>query len=111
MNIQLFLDLEDTVITSAGDGWHLSELILPNIERLKRYIEEVKPDSVHVFSFAIWNDEELMKFNKSIRGHLEEALGIQFAHVFTTDGEITPACAVVNRMLPSLVPHTNSAMW
>lgn len=70
----LFLDLEETVITSVFESWADAELI--NQEKVRGFIEKYAPDSVHLFSFALRSELELSGFNFSVRKRLEKSLGI-----------------------------------
>lgn len=89
----LFLDLEDTVITPVVDGWPNAQLI--NVEKVKKFIAEFKPDAVHLFSFAIWNVEEKKRFQLFVQPRLENALGIILSGIPTVDDEILPVCCKV----------------
>jgi hypothetical protein len=89
----LWLDLEDTVITPVVDGWINSSII--NVRKVKHFIDEFRPHSVNIFSFAIWNQHELGQFNKFCRPFLEKLLGTQFYFVPTVDDDILPVCTKV----------------
>jgi len=89
----LFIDLEDTVIEPVLNGWGRTALL--NIEKVKRFIKEFKPNTVNIFSFAIWNTAELDKFNTLCRPGLEQALGIKFNAIPTVDDDIIPMCCNV----------------
>jgi hypothetical protein len=86
----LFLDLEDTVITAIETGWADTELM--NIEKVKTFMAEFQPDFVHIFSFAIWHEEDLASFEWSIRQRLEKALGVAIHSVPMLDTDILKAC-------------------
>lgn len=91
----LWLDLEDTVITPVLDGWFNTHMI--NVQKVKAFIAEFKPDYVHLFSFAIWNEFERNAFNIGTRPMLEKSLGIQLGAIPTVDDDIIPvACRVMN---------------
>lgn len=104
----LFLDLEDTVITPAINGWACTDFI--NTEKIKNFIEHWRPDQVHIFSFAIWNQHELNKFNNHLRVPLEDNLGVRFTIVPTVDDNIIPACCKV-KGIQLLEFHEMSAFW
>jgi hypothetical protein len=89
----LFLDLEDTVITPVLEGWFNTHMI--NVQKVKAQIEAFKPDAVHLFSFAIWNQEQLLRFNMGTRPMLENSLGVKLQGIPTVDDEIIPACCSV----------------
>lgn len=97
----LFLDLEDTIITPVVDGWFNTHLI--NLQTIKSFMEEFKPDFVHIFSFAIWNQSELLRFNQGTRPMIENALGVKLSAVPTVDDDILPTAARVMRMDPSSI--------
>ncbi|MCC5611454.1 hypothetical protein LC612_33110 [Nostoc sp. CHAB 5834] len=70
----LFLDLEETVITSVFQSWADAELI--NQKKVRDFIGEYNPDAVHIFSFALRTELELSGFNFSVRKKLEKSLGV-----------------------------------
>lgn len=92
----LWLDLESTVITPVLEGWFRTEVI--NVAKVKAFIEEFQPDQVHIFSFAIWDQEQLERFTEGTRPMLEEALGVTFDRCPTVDGDILPACCEVMKI-------------
>jgi hypothetical protein len=87
---ELWLDLEDTVVTPAVNGFDACELI--NIEKVRQVIAEFQPDAVSIFSFAIWHVGGLQDFNARLRKLLENALGVRFSIIPTVDDHIIPAC-------------------
>lgn len=91
----LFLDLEDTVITPVFDGWPNARLLFEKVVAIQRIIEQWKPDFLHIFSFAIWNEAEKSRFNLFVRERLEEKFGMKLTAIPTVDGEIIPACCSV----------------
>lgn len=97
----LWLDLEDTVITPVLEGWWKTELI--NIAVVRDVIAEFKPDFLHIFSFAIWNETERAQFNAAVRPHLEAALGMEFTTVPTVDDDILPVCCKIMGLTASTV--------
>jgi len=101
MTRHLFIDLEDTIITPVMDGWFNTHLV--NVQKIKDIIAQFKPDHVHVFSFAIWNEAELTRFNLGTRPMIEAALKIKFGAVPTVDGDIIPACCKVMGMSTDVV--------
>lgn len=88
---EVWLDLEDTIVTPIVDGWHLFEII--NLEKVKKVIADLNPVSVNIFSFAIWNEHQRGLFNRHTRPHLEAALDRRFEIVPTVDDDIIPVCA------------------
>ncbi len=87
---ELWLDLEDTVIAPVMTGWHTTEMI--NVEKVRRFIAEFKPDRVNLFSFAVWDAHQRESFNAGTRPMLERSLGITLNLVLTVDDDIIPIC-------------------
>jgi hypothetical protein len=63
-----FLDLEQTII----DSWEGREII--NVGPIKRWLHANGADSVNIFSFAIWTDEDKQNFDQYIRPRIERYL-------------------------------------
>lgn len=89
----LFLDLEDTVIEPVPDGWMNARFI--NIPKVKAFIEQWNPVGVHLFSFAVWNEQQLRGFTNHVQPHLEKYLGRELYLTPTVDDDILPACCAV----------------
>lgn len=87
----LFLDLEDTVIEPVPYGWANTSLM--NIAKVRDFITAFKPNRVHLFSFAIYNQPDLKQFDYHIRARLEDALDVKLDMCPTVDDNIIPACA------------------
>lgn len=85
----LFLDLEDTVIEPVLKGWHATEMI--NVAKVKAFIAEFKPHEVHLFSFAVWDNQQKAMFQQGTQPMLEAALGIRLHSIPTVDDDIIPA--------------------
>ena len=98
---ELWLDLEDTIVTPVVNGWFNTEAI--NIDKVKRFISEFKPDLVHIFSFAIWDVAQREQFNIATRPWLEEALGVKFSLVLTVDDDMIPICCKLMGLSHDLV--------
>lgn len=64
---------------------------------------DFKPDSVHIFSFAIWNEHERNGFSAFVRPMLERALGVTLGLVPTVDTDIIPVCCKIANLHPSTV--------
>lgn len=73
----LFLDLEDTVI----DSWW--NPVLVNVEKIKRMIGEVSPQKIHIFSGAIWNEDDKQRFSANVQADIEKSLGIKIDSVIS----------------------------
>ena len=97
----LFLDLEDTVILPVVDGWFNTHMI--NVQKIRAFIAEFKPDFVHIFSFAIWDDFQKNAFNVGTRPMLEKSLGVTLSSVPTVDNEILPVATQMMGMGEGLV--------
>jgi hypothetical protein len=107
---ELWLDLEDTIITPVINGWHNFEVI--NLDKILLVMESFAPHSVNVFSFAIWNQHQLALFNTNARPCIERALGISFNIVPTVDDHIIPWCCKELGISPSVVDFQEmSAFW
>ena len=106
----LWLDLEDTVVTPVVDGWFNTHLI--NLDKIERVMAEFKPDQLHVFSFAVWNRQELTRFNMGTRPMIETRLKMPFSIVPTVDDDIIPACCSIMHIDPgSIVFSDMSDFW
>lgn len=86
----LFLDLEDTIIAPVMDGWPQTQTM--NEDKVRAIIEQYKPDQVHLFSFAVWNQFELRAFNLFTRPQVERTIGRTFDSTWTVDDHIIPMC-------------------
>lgn len=107
---ELWLDLEDTVITPVVNGWHDFELI--NIEKVKDVISSFAPHAVHVFSFAVWDERQRQLFTHMCRPHLEKALGVKLQLVLTTDLDMIPiACRQLGMQASTVDFQEMSNFW
>lgn len=97
----LFLDLEDTVITPVLQGWFNTQCI--NVPKIRRIIAEFKPHYVHLFSFAIWNENELHRFRLGTKEMLERVFSVTLGLEWTVDDDIIPMCCAVTGLAPSTV--------
>ena len=75
MNWQVFLDLEETII----DNWGNQELI--NVQRIGHWLAQHHVKSVSIFSFAIWNAADQMKFWEQLAPRITRALGVDIDSV------------------------------
>lgn len=71
MKRTLHLDLEDTIITSWGDGVNAGLL---NVGKIGRYIKIFQPDEIKVFSYAVWDDNDVGEFERVFKSRIERAL-------------------------------------
>ena len=72
------------------NGWFNTQLI--NTDKIKRVIAEFKPERIHIFSFAIWNQQERERFNLGTRPMIEQHFGIKLQLVLSVDDDIIPIC-------------------
>lgn len=55
-----------------------------NVQKIRAFIETHRPDSVGIFSFAIWDDKDHVDFGKwGIKSAIENALGIELTEILT----------------------------
>ena len=109
-HLWLDLDLESTIITPVLDGWWNTHLV--NTNRIKSFIEGYQPDFINIFSFAIWDGEQLRKFNEGTRPMIENFLERKLNIVLRVDQDIIPACCTVMKIHPSKVDFKDmSDFW
>ncbi len=65
----LWLDLEDTIITN----WH-DVLFTYHTQNIKQWILKYQPDSVHIFSAAIYDEADQRTFETTMKLDIEQAL-------------------------------------
>jgi hypothetical protein len=69
--IQVWLDLEETIINS----WH--EGLLMNVDKIKKQLELLNVCTVNIWSFAIWDEDDHNEFVKSgMKESIERALNV-----------------------------------
>lgn len=104
-NRHLFLDLEDTVIEPVPFGWGNTALI--NVAKVQEFIKSFKPTKLHLFSFAIYDENDLKLFNYHIRNRLENALGLQIDLCPSVYADIIPACCRIKNLAPTHVSFSD----
>ncbi len=78
MSTKVFLDLEQTVI----DSW--DNPLLMNVEKIRDTLDLLSVTEVGIFSFAIWNDEDKVDFEKrGIKLAIENALNVKITQILT----------------------------
>ncbi len=83
----LFLDLEDTIITPAIGGFAKTQLI--NVEKIQNFIQLTQPDTLNIFSFAIYDDTCLANFfNTYTDKMIEKSLGMNLINIPTVQNMI-----------------------
>jgi hypothetical protein len=70
--LNVFLDLEETVINNWRDGQ------LVNTAKVRSLLKDLGVSSVHLFSFAVYNDADKAHFTKVLKPFLEQALEVEF---------------------------------
>lgn len=83
------------------EGWWKVELI--NIDKIKAVMTKFQPHFIHIFSFAIWNEQERDKFSAAVRPLIEKELGMPLSLVPTVDDDIIPVCCKVMNLATSTV--------
>ena len=69
----LLLDLEETIIPVFGD-WFVPS---PYADNIKTVVEKFKPHKIELFSWAIYNQADVDKFNEH-RAYIESELDLTF---------------------------------
>jgi hypothetical protein len=69
--MNVFLDLEETIIHSWSDAR------LMNAQRIRDFLHQNSVNQVSIFSFAVWDDNDQMKFASEIQPMLETALDVR----------------------------------
>lgn len=110
MSKHIFLDLEDTIITSVITKFSDVELI--NVNSIKTFIEQEKPDIVSIFSFALWDDCDVKAFKEHCLPMIEDALSIKIHLIPSMHDKIIPSCCHQRKMTPSSVDVSDTiAFW
>jgi hypothetical protein len=83
-----------------------------NIEQISKFIYIFKPDYIHIFSFAIWDETQKALFNLHCRPMIESSLKIKINNVLTVDDDIIPACCSVMGLNTNTVTFDDaSSFW
>lgn len=67
----VFIDLEDTVI----NNWYDKQFLYWNNAKIAEYISNQNVSTVNIFSYAIWNDDDIQEFEKELKQPLEYEFG------------------------------------
>ena len=70
-----FFDLEETLITD----WH--DPVLTNVQRVREWIKANGVTEAGIFSWAIWDEKDVNKFNLEMKRWLEDAFGFKVTQV------------------------------
>lgn len=89
MATHLWLDIEDTILTPVVEGWPNSQAI--HQKKLKMLIDDVKPDTVNIFSFAVHSDFDRTAFLTFWAEYFKGLIGHEFSTIPTVD-QIRIAC-------------------
>ena len=74
MNKLILLDLENTII----HDWDDSTFIFATMDHIKEFLDAESPFStIGVFSFAIWDRNDLDVFNADLRHRIEDVFDVQ----------------------------------
>ena len=78
----VWVDLEETLI----DSWGEFNVIDRNINNINKLLKKVKQTEMSVWSFAIWTENDIKRFNTNgIKQQLEELLEFNFTNIHTID--------------------------
>lgn len=88
MNTNVFLDLEGTIISSWGENF------LVNTHKVREWLASLKVNKVHVFSFAVYNEQDRTVFEKRIKPYLSKALDVVFLDCPTVEDFLAAEFAV-----------------
>lgn len=69
----IFLDLEGTLI----DDWDSMNLLSNQVDAVKTLLKNRNVNAVHIFSFAIHNAIDIMRFEDELKPRLESRLGVK----------------------------------
>jgi hypothetical protein len=69
--MEIWLDLEQTIISTWEDP------VACNIEKVSAFLEELNPQFVNIFSFAVWNSRDQRIFHERLKPWLSNLLGVQ----------------------------------
>ncbi len=76
----VWLDLEETIITSWSEG------LLMNVNKLKNWLLVNDVTEIHIFSYAIWDKEDYKYFVTSgMKEMIETALGVSIVSWISVD--------------------------
>jgi len=113
MKTIVFLDLEDTVLAPVLTGWfNAAPVSHDKFDLVKEIVNSFTPDEVSIFSFAIWDEAQLVRFNFATRDWLENKIGHKFKTVLRVDEDIISACCLQKGISQDRVDFSEmSAFW
>ncbi len=68
--LKVWLDLEETIINNWNDG-----LFLGHVHKIKKWLDDNEIKEINIWSFAIWNDKDILDFESHLKKQIELALG------------------------------------
>jgi len=69
----IWLDLEETIINNWDDGFFTG-----HTQKIKTFIDKIKPSHINIWSFAIWDEEHRSQFvSSSMKKSIEDVLGYE----------------------------------
>lgn len=81
MKSEIWVDLEGTIILH----WNQMDEFI-NMEKLELLIDKFKPESMGVYSYAVWSSENYTALRQSkLMQHLSEMMNNTYIHVRTTE--------------------------
>lgn len=86
--MNVFLDLEETVINNWQEG------MLVNSTRVRNWLSSLGVNGVQIFSFAVWNQIDQIRFWKEINPVLTKALDVHVRLCPTTEDMLAADLAV-----------------
>lgn len=89
------------------NGWPNTLLI--NVEKVKQFLAELQPDYVHIFSFAVWNAAEKLRFEMWTQPMLEQVFNFKLSWVPTVDDDIIPLCCKEMGLNPASVTFSGAS--
>lgn len=77
MKQHIFLDLEETIINTWDNPF------LMNVENIRAFISQRGAELVHIFSFAVWdeNDQDVFDSHPLMKDAIAEALDVEIGDV------------------------------
>lgn len=77
MNKVIWLDLEETIITSWNNFLNFTPNSIINENKIRKFLVDNNIKEINIFSAAIWNEDDKKVFNNDIKPILENILNIK----------------------------------
>ena len=68
--LQIWLDLEETIIDNWNDGYFLSK-----VTKIKNWLNTKQIVDINIWSYAIWDEDDKLYFQKFYKIPIEDCLG------------------------------------